>query len=111
MSKNIVISAVEVETSSLFHNCKPAIEIKHINIMHTTQEGSSKNHHETQENKVSALISEHGETSTDHNDNDDQSPMLLLQSEEKGEHEDEDNAGRLGDSVEGHIYVLKTPLG
>ena len=85
--------------------------MNHMNRINTTQEGSSKNHHEAQENKVSALVCEHGETSTDHDDNDDQSPMLLLQSEEKGEHEDEDNAGRLGDSVEGHINILKTPLG
>ena len=81
-----------------------------INLGHTTKEGSTENHEETSKDKVRALIREHCQTSTYHQDNHNQAPVFLLQFEEKGEEEYEDDAGGLGDGVQGYIYVLETPL-
>ena len=77
----------------------------------TTQEGSCKDHDEARQYKLCALVGEHGKPGADHEDDDDQTPVLLLQLEEEGEHEDEHDAGGLGDGVERHVNILKTPLG
>ena len=79
-------------------------------IIITTQKGSGEDHDEARQDKLRALVGEHGEPSADHEDNDDQAPVLLLELEEEGEHEDEHDAGGLGDGVQGHVYVLETPL-
>ena len=76
----------------------------------TAEKGSTENHKESNKYKISTLVSEHGQTRADHEDNDDQAPVALLQSEQEGEHEDEDNAGGLSDGVQGYINVFKTPL-
>ena len=74
------------------------------------QEGGAEDHHEAGQDELGALVGEHGQTRADHHHDQDQTPVLLLQSEEDGEHEDEDDAGGLGDGVQGHVYELEAPL-
>ena len=64
----------------------------------------------TWKRELSWFGSEHEKAGKDEDDDEGERPLRFLQFEHYGEHEDENDAGRLGHRVQRHRDELETPI-